>query len=177
MKNVLFQSYKHKRFRWKHLGNIREGRGGLGEELPVLVYRLMQFTLMDTLSKELGLGKANEYFRQAGLLAGTEFAKNVLNTELPFDEFVNHLQDSLESLKIGVLRVEDYNAETGEIVFTVCEDLDCSGLPSTGENVCLYDEGFIAGILQVYTSKEYNVREVDCWANGSRLCRFIGKPA
>ena len=52
------------------------------------------------------------------------------------------------------------------------EDLDCSSLPITGETVCNYDEGFLAGILKVYTKKEYVVTEVDCWATGSRVCRF-----
>ena len=52
------------------------------------------------------------------------------------------------------------------------EDLDCSGLPITGEVVCNYDEGFIAGILHVYTGQVYDVREIDCWATGDRTCRF-----
>jgi len=77
-------------------------------------------------------------------------------------------------LKIGVLRMESYSTATGSIVLTVGQDLDCSGLPITDENVCIYDEGFIAGILEAYTGKPYDVREVDCWANGNRVCRFKG---
>jgi predicted hydrocarbon binding protein len=59
-------------------------------------------------------------------------------------------------------------------VLTVGQDLDCSGLPMTNETVCFYDEGFIAGILETYTGKKYDVREIDCWANGDRVCRFQG---
>ena len=33
---------------------------------------------------------------------------------------------------------------------------------------------FNAIILQAYTGKPYEVREVDCWANGDRVCRFNG---
>ena len=47
-------------------------------------------------------------------------------------------------------------------------------LPVTNETVCNYDEGFIAGILEAYTGKKYDVREVDCWASGDRVCRFSG---
>ena len=72
----------------------------------------------------------------------------------------------------GILRVEKFDPDTGEAVLTVGEDLDCSGLPITGETVCNYDEGFLAGVLKVYTQKEYVVTEVDCWATGSRVCRF-----
>ena len=68
--------------------------------------------------------------------------------------------------------MEKFDAETGDAVLTVGEDLDCSGLPVTGETVCNYDEGFLAGILKVYTKKDYVVTEVDCWATGSRVCRF-----
>jgi len=159
-------------FTWASLGDIKQGRGDLGENMPVIVYRLMQFTMLDILSKAHGLEKANQYFKDAGFLAGSEFAKNVLDTDCDFDAFVAGLQKALEDLKIGILRVEEFESDTGSMVLTVGQDLDCSGLPITDENVCIYDEGFIAGILNVYTGKTYEVREVDCWANGDRVCRF-----
>ena len=151
--------------------------GDLGEEMPVIVYRLMQYTLLDVLSNEYGLEKANQFFQDAGYLAGTEFAKNVLDISLAFDAFIAHLQNVMKLLKIGILRMEFFDSETGEITLTVAEDLDCSGLPITNENVCVYDEGFISGILEVYTGKKYIVKEVDCWASGDRVCRFNGVPA
>ena len=176
-KNVFMKDTKHEVFEWKtSLGNIKEGRGDLGEEMPVLVYRLMQFTMLDVLSKAVGLDQANEYFRQAGFLAGSEFAKNVLDLKVNFSTFVADLQKSLEALKIGILRMEHFDEVTGEIALTVAQDLDCSGLPVTHENVCIYDEGFIAGILGQYTGTKYDVREVDCWASGDRVCRFNGAP-
>jgi len=172
MDNVFFEKRSHSDFVWENLGNIREGRGDLGDEMPVLVYRLMQYTMLDVLSKAFGVDQANEYFRQAGYLAGTEFAKNVLDMNVGFNAFVANLQKALEDLKIGILRMEAFDTETGDIVLTVGQDLDCSGLPITNENVCVYDEGFIAGIVEAYTGKKYTVHEVDCWASGDRVCRF-----
>lgn len=171
---MLQKSNRHNTFTWENLGDIRMGRENLGEEMPVLVYRLMQYTMLDVLSREYGDEKANEYFRKAGYLAGTEFAKNVLKLNDGFDLFLAELQRKLKELKIGILRMEYFNETTGEIILAVGEDLDCSGLPTTGETVCYYDEGFIAGILDMYTGKKYNVRETDCWANGGRICRFRG---
>jgi predicted hydrocarbon binding protein len=101
-----------------------------------------------------------------------EFAKNVLNLNQDLNLFVAELQEVLIKLKIGILRVEAVNDDASDMVITVEEDLDCSGLPITGETVCDYDEGFIAGILEAYTKKSYNCKEVDCWANGERVCRF-----
>ena len=49
---------------------------------------------------------------------------------------------------------------------------EASGLPVLGETVCNYDEGFISGILSLYSGKEYVAVETDCWATGGRVCRF-----
>ena len=168
----LFKHNDHGTFSWAALGNIKNGRKNLGEEMPVLVYRLMQFTLLDVLTKDLGREKANHYLRESGRLAGTEFACNTLDLSVDFDSFVGNLQKALNDLKVGILRIEDVKENAEEITLTVSEDLDCSGLPVTGETVCDYDEGFIAGILEAYTGKAYTVREIDCWASGDRTCRF-----
>lgn len=161
-------------FTWSSLGDIPKGRSHLGEDMPVLVYRLMQYTMLDVLSKSVGAEQAHQYFRDAGFLAGVEFARNVLDLQADFNTFLANLQKILRDLKIGILRMESFDDLTGDIVLTVSEDLDCSGLPVTNETVCHYDEGFLAGILEVYTGKRYNVREIDCWANGDRVCRFHG---
>lgn len=174
MENVLKPNKKNENFTWERLGNIEKGRGDLGGEMPVLVYRLMQYTLLDVLRNKHGEEQGNEYFREAGFLAGTEFAKNILDLDAELDTFLANLQLKLKDLKIGILRVELFDKITGEIVLTVAEDLDCSGIPVTDETVCYYDEGFISGILEVYTGKKYDVREIDCWANGDRVCRFRG---
>jgi predicted hydrocarbon binding protein len=165
---------RHSTFSWDGLGDIKEGRGSLGEEVPVLVYRLMQYTMLDILSRQFGEEKANDFFRAAGFLAGSEFARNVLDLSGQFSHFIVSLQKALVDLKVGILRMESHDADSGEITMTISEDLDCSGLPVTNESVCSYDEGFIAGILEAYSGKKYDVREVDCWSSGDRMCRFKG---
>jgi len=174
MESIFLKNKKLSNFSWENLGNIKEGRGDLGEEMPVLVYRLMQYTMLDVLEKAYGLEQANEHFRSAGFLAGMEFAKNALTLDVDFNSFLANLQKALEEYKIGILRMEYFDVETGNITLTIGQDLDCSGLPITTENVCNYDEGFISGILEAYTGKKYDVREIDCWANGDRVCRFNG---
>jgi len=148
------------------------GRGNLGEEIPVFVYRLLEYSLKEELAEVYGKDVQIELFRKAGFRAGTFFAKKVLDTGLEFNAFVAQLQNKLQELKIGVLRVEDLDAEKGKMVLTVAEDADCSGLPVLGETVCNYDEGFISGILTTYTGQPYKAIEVDCWATGDRVCRF-----
>ncbi len=162
-------------FQWKDIGDIKKGRPNLGETTMVAVYRLMQYTLRDVLIKEFNVDKAGELFVKAGKLAGSEFCKNVLNTKLNFNEFIADLQQKLKTLNIGILRIEKADIEKMEFILTVEEDLDCSGLPVSGETVCDYDEGFIAGILNIYTGKKFDVKEIDCWTSGGTVCRFHAK--
>ncbi len=171
MSNI-FMNSPHHIFSWEKLGNIKEGRGDLGEDVPVIVYRLMEYCMNHVLAEEFGLEEANELFRKAGYLAGSEFAKNVLDLSLELDAFVAHLQKMLKDLKIGILRIESMEEKSGTIILTVAQDLDCSGLPPTNEVVCNYDEGFLSGVLEAYTKKPYFVREIDCWSSGDRVCRF-----
>jgi predicted hydrocarbon binding protein len=146
------------------------GRSNLGDELPVFVYRLLEYSFREELKDRFGKEEQVEVFRGAGRRAGTYFAQNLLDMSLPWNGFVAQLQARLAEWKIGVLRIE--SVEEGRIVLTVSEDADCSGLPLLGETVCNYDEGFISGIFAAYTGKEYQVEEVDCWATGDRVCRF-----
>lgn len=170
MSNI-FMNTSHHIFSWDKLGDIKEGRGDLGEEMPVLVYRLLEYSMNHVLAQEYGAEQANELFRKAGYLAGSEFAKNMLDLTVELETFIAQLQQVLKDLKIGILRIESME-ENGRIILTIAQDLDCSGLPASDEMVCNYDEGFLAGILESYTDRPYQVREIDCWASGGRSCRF-----
>ena len=159
-------------FKWKDLGDIGLGRPNLGPMTSVAIYRLMQYTLRDVLITKLGVRRADEVMYEAGRLAGTEFCRNVLNTSVEFDSFMADLREKLLQLNVGILRIEKADLEKMELLMTVSEDLDCSGLPVSDESVCTYDEGFIEGILHIYTGKNFDVKEIDCWATGERTCRF-----
>lgn len=170
----LFNIEEENKFSWSHLGDIEKGRKNLGENIPVLMYRLFQFTMKSELIRQFGKEKTIEIFRNSGKLAGFDFANNLLNLNLPVEDFLAELQKSLEENNVGILRIEKFDIETGSMTVTMSEDADCSGLPVTGETTCNYDEGFLAGILEAYTNREYNVVEIDCWSTGSRVCRFVG---
>jgi predicted hydrocarbon binding protein len=167
---------KPSNFTWEGLGDITEGRKNLGGDMPVLVYRLFQYTLKDILSREYSPETAADLYRAAGHLAGTQFAAHVLDMSGDFDFFVANLQNQLQNFKVGILKIERADLKTLSLTLTVSEDLDCSGLPVTDETVCDYDEGFIAGILEAYTGKPFVVKEIDCWATGDRTCRFTAAP-
>jgi predicted hydrocarbon binding protein len=162
-------------FSWDLLGDIELGRPNLGNTTRLEVYRLMQFCFRDVLEQRFGAGAADDVFYEAGKLAGAEFAAHLLSMPPGLGDFVAELQRVLRELGIGILRVEKADAEKGEFVVTVSEDLDCSGLPETGESICVYDEGFIAALLESYNGRRFIVKEVDCWCTGDRTCRFTAE--
>ena len=166
------KEHKHNEFRWKDLGDIEKGRPNLGANVPVLAYRLLQYTIRDVLTSDLGAETAGEILVKSGKLAGKQFCENMLDKRLGFNEFISQLQRILKEQAMGLLRIETADLENMHFTLTVAEDLDCSGLPCTDEVVCQYDEGFIAGILEAYTGKAYLAKEIDCWASGDRVCRF-----
>ncbi|MBP7126065.1 4-vinyl reductase [Myxococcota bacterium] len=160
-------------FAWDLLGDLSLGRPNLGPSMRVEVYRLMQFTLRAVLEEALGTEATDDLFRKAGRLAGEQFFRHVIRDAPDLPGFIRVLQETLPAQGIGVLRVEEENLAAGRMVLTVSEDLDCSGLPEQGDQVCIYDEGFLEGLLGAFTGKRFRVREIDCWCTGDRTCRFL----
>ncbi len=156
----------------KLLGDIALGRGVLGVEMPVAVYRLFEFAIREALSERYGEGEMEETMRMAGKISGRVFASEILDLSLEFNDFIDQLTEKWREMKIGLLRLERLEAESGAAVITIRDDLDCSGTKDEGKVICNYDEGFIAGVLYEYTKKIYTVVEIDCWGNGSDVCRF-----
>lgn len=163
-------------FSWELLGDLDAGRPNLGKSVRLECYRLMQSCLRDTIERRYGTEAADGIFYEAGRLAGREFAQHLLSRPEDLGEYVGELQRVLREMGVGILRVEKADVERGEFVVTVSEDLDCSGMPENGHTSCVYDEGFIAALLESYAGRRFVVREIDCWRTGERMCRFAASP-
>jgi uncharacterized protein len=159
-------------FSWDLLGNIEEGRPNLGPNTRIELYRLLQFAFRDVIEQEWGTENADRIFFNAGKLAGEHFYKNMLKPVDNLNDFVKQLQEVLKDMGVGILRIEEADPEKGEFVLAVYEDLDCSGLPELDYEICTYDEGFITALMESFTGKKFQVKEVDCWCTGDRTCRF-----
>lgn len=163
------------KFSWDLLGDIKEGRPNLGEDTKVAVYRLMQFTFRDVIEQKMGSEETDRIFFEAGKLAGKELYNALIIPTNDFNEFVKQLKNLLKDLGIGILRIELSDVANKKFELTVAEDLDCSGLPDLGTEICTYDEGFIASLFECFVGEEFNVKEVDCWCLGDRTCRFVAE--
>lgn len=163
------------KFFWDLLGDLDLGRPNLGRQTKVEVYRLMQYCFRDIIEQRYGTEEADSIFYDAGKLAGQHFYKHLIGDVPDVNAFVKRLQELLKDLNIGILRVEEEELDNGSMVMTVSEDLDCSGLPELEYEICVFDEGFIAALLECYTGKQFQVKEIDCWCTGDRTCRFSAK--
>ena len=104
----IFGSANDKKFSWEKLGNIKEGRPDLGDHLPVEVYRQLEFSLIEVLTKRYGAETSNAIFKEAGAIAGIEFTKKHLNTNASFKDFMTDLYKILYKLRIGILHSSIY---------------------------------------------------------------------
>ena len=163
-------------FSWALIGDIETARPNLGPTLRLEVYRLMQFCFRDILEDRYGTEEVDKIFYEAGSLAGRNFYEHVLTPKPEsFNDLVIRLQDLLTEFGVGILRVEEAAFDTLTFTLSVSEDLDCSGLPDLGYEICIYDEGFLAGILESFTGRPFKVKEVDCWCTNERTCRFAAR--
>lgn len=152
--------------------DIQVTRPHLGPLTRVEIYRLFQFTLRDVLEQHYGTDMTDTLFREAGFMAGRAFFERFLTGATDVSSLAARIQKSFNDLGIGIFRMEAAPPEGDHFVFTLDEDLDCSGMPDTSEQICVYDEGFFRGILESFTGKGFEVREIDCWSTGARTCRF-----
>ena len=160
-------------FNWSIIGNtIGQARPQLGDNTKVEIYRLFQFTLRDILEQHYGTEMADKLFFDAGVLAGKSFFEHYCHGITDINTLAKTIQDQFRELGVGIVRFEKADTTTLQFQLTVDEDLDCSGLPDTADHICVYDEGFIKGILDSFTGKNFSVQEIDCWCSGARTCRF-----
>jgi predicted hydrocarbon binding protein len=135
-------------------------------------YRLLKYSLREELERRWGAQEADNVLRAAGHLAGLQFHDHVVGKQASLAAMISSLQTRLREMGIGVLRVEESAPDLRHLVLTLSEDLECSGLPITDGEMCVYDEGFLAGVLERFTDRRYDVKEIDCWCTGDRTCRF-----
>lgn len=159
-------------FSWELLGDVEFGRPNLGRHARVEMYRLMQYCLRDVVAKRYGVAATDEVFYEAGYLAGTEFVEHLIDGREQIGDYLSGLQRVLREMGVGVFRVEQADPATRSFVVTIAEDLDCSGLPESDDTTCTFDEGFLAAVFEKYTGRPHDVREVECWSTGDRICRF-----
>ena len=63
----------------QYLQYDENSRSNLGETLPVLVYRMLEYSIKEELIAQFGKEKQIDIFREAGQRSGEYFARHMLN--------------------------------------------------------------------------------------------------
>ena len=174
MMKIIYKGYKMKgieNFDINIIGDLQKGRPTLGNTMPVAVYRLMLYSIRAELMDRFGKDEANCILYHSGELAGKTIYLNFMSNVKNESELYISIEKLFLGARIGKFKVKKSN-EKGELMFSMSEDLDCSGLAPDGETKCSIDEGIISGILSSYHKKPYITKEVGCWGTGEKSCFF-----
>jgi len=142
---------------------------------PVYVYYMMQYKRLDEISQINEFKLSNGFLPEAGFLAGVKYAKKILDLNIKFDNFINNLQKELQEIKIAHLCIEAYDSITGDITITIGHKFESCEVPIKNNNVFIYDENFISGILETYTGFKYEIHKIGSWyvKNGNVMEKLI----
>ena len=119
---------------WDELGDVQIGRPHLGPNTTVVYYRLMQLSLRKELAARFGDEQADQMLKASGERAGRLVYESFLSDCGTLPALVRELTHFLKEHNVGILRVEEADEESRRFVFTVQEDLDCSGTAERTES-------------------------------------------
>jgi hypothetical protein len=97
-------------------------------------------------------------------LLGRSFGRQLAHGDL--DAFA----EQFAALGLGRLKLVAEAEDS--LAFEVYECATCSGLPDTGENVCYFEAGLLAGALETITGRRAHARETMCASRGSDACHY-----
>jgi len=142
---------------------------------PVYVYYMMQYKRLDEISQINELSLSGGYLPEAGYLAGVKYARKILDLDTKFDDFIINLQKELQEIKITNLCVEAYDSITGDITITIGHKFESCEIPIRNNNVFIYDENFISGIIETYTGFKYEIHKIGSWyvKNGNLMEKLL----
>ena len=154
----------------------------LGGKTTAESYRLLLFTLHEALEQRYGAEAADELFFEIGVRAGKAFFERYCKGANDLPSLAKIVQKRFRELDFGIVRFGVMDTAPMTFQHTLNESLDCSGLPNTADHICnfvqnildicIYDEGFVKGVVDSFTGSDFAVREVECWASDVKKCRF-----
>ncbi len=158
-------------FKMKSVGDVSV-RKELGGTTSLEMFRIIRTCLAEVVNISMGEEAANSAMYGSGKVAGDEIHQNFLKDSKDLNDLVAKTTELLRTLKIGLFRVDKADVEKGEFLISVDECVSCSGTPNIGKPICYFEGGVIAGILEGFTGKNVEAKEIKCWAMGDQTCQF-----
>lgn len=131
-------------------------RPRLGPTVTLTTFRLLRLVVMQEILGE----STGPTIYMAGKAVGKQLS---LATADDFLRFV-------EEQKIGVPELERVDANN--LIVRVWECMTCSGLPNTGQLLCHFESGLIAGALETILGRRARSTQTKGVSNGDPYCQF-----
>ena len=131
-------------------------RPGLGEEVPLLLFRTLRIIGMRSILGETA--GATLY------MMGKNVGKMLLAKTM--DDFKKVVQE----LKVGIPEITIIDED--HITVKLYECITCAGFANTGEMFCDMESGIIAGLLENVCDKKTRSTQTKSWSSGFNHCEF-----
>lgn len=131
-------------------------RPNLGEEVPLLLFRILRIIGMRSI-----LGESSG----ATLYMMGKRVGNLLPVRT-MEEF----SDMIRELKVGISEAQLIDED--HVTVKLYECITCAGFPNTGEMFCDMESGIIAGLLENVCGKKARSTQTKSWSAGFSYCEF-----
>jgi len=144
----------------------RTNRPILGNDIPILVFRVFRHFSASYVEEVLGRGAA-VVFQNGGRDLGRE-AGTMLYKPDP-TEYLREVCQFVRDSRIGIL--EPREVSDTRLVVDLDECITCAGMHSIGKRICQFEVGFVAGVAEILIKKKPKAYETKCNANGESTCQ------
>lgn len=131
-------------------------RPGLGEEVPLLLFRTLRIIGMRSILGET----AGATLYMMGKNVGKMLPAKTM------DDFKKVVQE----LKVGIPEITIIDED--HITVKLYECITCAGFANTGEMFCDMESGIIAGLLENVCDKKTRSTQTKSWSSGFNHCEF-----
>jgi uncharacterized protein len=131
-------------------------RPGLGEEIPLVLYRILRIIGMRSI-----LGDSSG---PALYMVGKEIGHHIGARDLT--EFSARIKE----LKVGIPEVEVIDDDN--LIVKLYECITCAGFSYTGEMFCDMESGILAGLLEGVYKRRAKSTQTKSWSAGFSHCEF-----
>ncbi len=131
-------------------------RPGLGEDIPLVLYRILRIIGMRNILGETSGATLYMVGKQIGSMIGAS----------DLEDFTKKIRD----LKVGIPEVEVVDDDN--VLVKLYECITCAGFSYTGEMFCDMESGIIAGLLEKVYGKKARSTQLKSWSVGYNYCEF-----
>jgi hypothetical protein len=144
----------------------RTNRPILGNDIPILVFRVFRHFSAGYVEDVLGRGAA-VVFQNGGRDLGREAGQMLWKPDPT--EYLREVCQFVRDSRIGILEPREVSDKL--LVVDLDECITCAGMANIGKRICQFEVGFVAGVAEVLIKKKPKAFETKCNANGESTCQ------